>query len=134
MYCLPFCLVSAVNDCCKNALGRGCTSSGNITKLEQSTFLYISMMLIWEPSSRREFSVMLWLFNIRRIATKSTTPFKAIKRDKHVMNYHNTFNLTGASKLAKYWDVLILFPGTSKLSWCKTYKPLFTPSLTLLKK
>ncbi len=37
------CLVSTVSGLHKNALGRGSTSSGHITKLEQSTFLQISM-------------------------------------------------------------------------------------------
>jgi hypothetical protein len=34
----PVCLVSTVSGCCKNALGRGISSSGHITKLEQSRF------------------------------------------------------------------------------------------------
>ncbi len=33
------CLVSTVSGHCKNTLGRASTSSGHITKLEQSTFL-----------------------------------------------------------------------------------------------
>jgi hypothetical protein len=33
------CLVSTVSGGCKNALGRGRTSSQHITKLEQSTYL-----------------------------------------------------------------------------------------------
>ncbi len=37
------CLVSTVSGPCKNALGRGSASIRHITKLEQSTFLYISM-------------------------------------------------------------------------------------------
>ncbi len=37
------CLVSTVSDCHKNALGRPSPSNGHITKLEQSTFLQISM-------------------------------------------------------------------------------------------
>ncbi len=37
------CLVCTVGGCHKNALGRGSASSGQITKLKQSTFLQISM-------------------------------------------------------------------------------------------
>jgi hypothetical protein len=37
------CLVSTVSGCRKDALGKGSASSGHITKLEQSTFLWISM-------------------------------------------------------------------------------------------
>jgi hypothetical protein len=41
------CLVSAVSCHCKNALGRGSTSSGHITKPEQSTLIrYINNRLI----------------------------------------------------------------------------------------
>jgi hypothetical protein len=41
MVCTTFlvCLVSTVSGCHKNALGRGNTCIGRITKLEQSTFL-----------------------------------------------------------------------------------------------
>ncbi len=38
------CLVSTVSGCSKNALRRGSASSRHITKLEQSTFLKISMV------------------------------------------------------------------------------------------
>jgi len=38
------CLVSIVSGHSKNALGRGSSSNGHITKLEQSTFLSISMV------------------------------------------------------------------------------------------
>jgi len=38
MYCLPGLLVSTVNGCHKNALGRGSTSSRHMAKLEQATF------------------------------------------------------------------------------------------------
>jgi hypothetical protein len=37
------CLISTVIDCRKNALGRASASSEHITKLEQSTFLSISI-------------------------------------------------------------------------------------------
>jgi hypothetical protein len=37
------CLVSTARGCHKNALGRGISKSGHVTKLEQSTFLKISM-------------------------------------------------------------------------------------------
>ncbi len=36
-------LISTVSGYCINALGRGSASSGHITKLEQSTFPWISM-------------------------------------------------------------------------------------------
>ncbi len=38
------CLVSIVSGQSKNALGRGNSSNGHITKLEQSTFLSMSMV------------------------------------------------------------------------------------------
>jgi hypothetical protein len=42
------CLVSTVSCHRKNALGKGSCSSGHMTKLEQSTYLLISMKLIIE--------------------------------------------------------------------------------------
>jgi hypothetical protein len=39
------CLVCTVSGCCKNPLGRGSASSRQITKLEQSTFLRLSMVV-----------------------------------------------------------------------------------------
>jgi hypothetical protein len=37
-------LVGTVSGCCKYGIGLGSINSGYITKLEQSTFLYISMV------------------------------------------------------------------------------------------
>ncbi len=51
------CLVSTVSGLHKNALGRGRASSKHITKLEQSTFLKISMNFFLQPlaqHSKRE--------------------------------------------------------------------------------
>jgi hypothetical protein len=39
-------MVSTVSGYHEDALGKGSTSSGHITKLEQSTFLYISMDIL----------------------------------------------------------------------------------------
>jgi hypothetical protein len=41
------CLVSTVSDCCKNTIGRASTSSGHITKHEESTLLRYLWFCLW---------------------------------------------------------------------------------------
>ncbi len=65
------CLVSTVGGCHKNALGRGCTSRGNITKLEQSTF----HRYLWEThkSKRQTYEHLLTYKNMAYIEYREFT-------------------------------------------------------------
>ncbi len=69
------CLVSTVSGCCENTLGRGSTSSGHITKLEQSTFL----RYLWSSSTTTE------------LEKKIFTNFECLLKKRSLMQMFQTF-------------------------------------------